>query len=74
MSDVVNIHGSEWALIKRDNHKIIERLRVELEALDCTPDKAQQLRGSIAALRSQIEQYEPSKPPVTVKDNPHYDR
>jgi hypothetical protein len=74
MSDTVNILGSDWALIKRRNLTLIDRFRGELEALDCTPDKAQQIRGSIAALRAQNEFYEPSNPVPIVKDNPRYDQ
>jgi hypothetical protein len=74
MADTVNIFGADWQIIKRDTAKTIERLREELESLDVAPDKAQQIRGSIAALRGQIEFYEPSNPAVIVKDNPRYDQ
>jgi len=63
----VNKHGADWQALRRWNLDEIEKHRQELETLTVAPDRAQQLRGMISALRQQIEYVEPSQDP-TVKD------
>ena len=66
----VNRHGADWMALRRWNVGEINRHREELESLTVTPDRAQQLRGMISALRQQIDYVEPAQAPI-VKD-PHY--
>lgn len=63
----VNKHGADWTALRRWNLDEIERHRQELESLTVTPDRAQQLRGMISALRQQIDYVEPQADP-TVKE------
>lgn len=59
----VNKHGADWVALRRWNLAEIEKHRQELESLTVTPDRAQQLRGMISALRQQIDYVEPTEDP-----------
>lgn len=63
----VNKHGLDWQTLKKRSLDEIEKHRQELEELLVAPDRAQQLRGMIAALREQIVFVEPLQAPI-VKD------
>lgn len=59
----MNRSSPEWLALRRWNLDQIERYREELEALNTTIDRTQQLRGMIAALREQIAMVEPTPKP-----------
>jgi hypothetical protein len=65
----INPHSTEWQIIKRYNSERIAKHRDELEALLVTPDRANQLRGMIAALREQLVFGEPEQAPEIKEPN-----
>ena len=62
MTQAVNPHSADWALLKRWNTERIAEWRIELEGLNCAPDRANQLRGMIYALTAQQAHIEPPTP------------
>jgi hypothetical protein len=52
---------NSWDAVKLWNAQQIERWRVQLEDFNVTPDRANQLRGMIEALRQQQSHVEPPK-------------
>lgn len=65
-----NRHGSDWMILRARALDRIEAWRKELESLDVAPDRAQQLRGMIFALREQNDFVEPT--PLPEVKEPHY--
>lgn len=63
MTLAINRQGAEWKVLKHRCEKRIDAWRDELEAMTVAPQRADHLRGMIAATRELIEEVEPTPTP-----------